>query len=171
MLSAKMEKAFNEQIKWELYSSYLYMSMATYCEALPMPGFAHWLKVQVQEELSHVLKMNQFVSERGGRVRLMAIDGPPTDWDSPLAVAKQVQEHEKVVSKRINDLVDLAQAEKDHASFSFLQWFVNEQVEEEASAQDLVGQLKMVENAAGGLFMLDKELAARVFTMPVGVTI
>ena len=171
MLSPKMEKAYNDQINAEIYSSYLYMSMATWFEEKQMAGFAHWMKVQAQEEMTHALKLYGHVCERGGRVRLMAIDGPPTDWDTPLNVAEDVLKHEQKVTGLINALVDLAQAEKDHASFNFLQWFVGEQVEEEASVQDVIGKLKMVEQTSGGLFMLDKEMAARVFTMPIWLTI
>lgn len=171
MLSPKMEKAYNDQINAEIYSSYLYMSMATWFEDQQMAGFAHWMKVQAQEEMTHALKLYSHVCERGGRVRLAAIDGPPTDWDSPLNVVEEVLKHEQKVTGLINGLVDLAQSEKDHASFNFLQWFVGEQVEEEASVQEVIGKLKMVEQTSGGLFMLDKEMAARVFTMPVWLTI
>ena len=171
MLSQKMEKAYNDQINAELYSAYLYMSMASWFEGQQMMGFAHWLKVQSQEEMTHALKLYGHVNERGGRVQLAAIAGPPMDWNSPLAVFEEVLKHEQKVTGLINNLVDLAQAEKDHASFNFLQWFVGEQVEEEASAQDVIGKLKMVDQTSGGLFMLDKEMAARVFTMPVWLTI
>ncbi len=166
MISKKMEDALNEQVNAELYSSYLYLSMESYFKAQNLNGFANWMKIQTQEEVMHTMKIYDFINERGGRVLLKAIEGPPTDWASALAVFKAVYEHEQKVTGLINDLVDLAIKEKDHATNSFLQWFVNEQVEEEASADEKVQQLKMMENAPGGMFMLDRELGQRVFTPP-----
>jgi ferritin len=125
------------------------------------------MRIQTQEEVTHAMKIYDFVNERGGRVTLSAIDGPPTEWNSPLAVFEAVYKHEQKVTGLINDLVDLAIKEKDHATNSFLQWFVNEQVEEESSADEIVQQLKMMEDAPGGMFMLDRELGQRVFTPPV----
>jgi ferritin len=171
MLSEKMEKAFNQQINAETFSSYLYMSMAAWAEDRQLAGFAHWLKVQAQEEMTHALKLWNFVNERGGRVLLTAIDAPDTEWDNPLAMAEAVLEHERKVTGLINDLMDLAMQERDHASISFLQWFVDEQVEEEASVDEIIGKLKMVENTQGGIYMLDKEMGGRVFTMPTWLTI
>jgi ferritin len=166
MISKKMEEALTEQVNAELYSAYLYLSMESYFKAQNLNGFANWMKVQTQEELSHAMKIYDFVDERGGRVLLKAIEGPPTDWDSALAVFKAVYEHEQKVTGLINNLVDLAIKEKDHATNSFLQWFVNEQVEEEASADEILQQLKMMQNAPGGMFMLNRELGQRVFTPP-----
>jgi ferritin len=164
MISKKMEEALNAQVNAEMYSAYLYLSMETYFKALNLNGFANWMRVQAQEEMMHAMKIYDFICERGGRVLLKAIEGPPTKWDSPLAVFKAVFKHEQKVTALINDLVDLAIKEKDHATNSFLQWFVNEQVEEEASADEKVQQLKMMENAPGGMFMLNRELGQRVFT-------
>ncbi len=166
MISKKMEKALNEQVNAELYSAYLYLSMEAYFKSLNLNGFANWMRVQTQEEISHAMKIYGFIDERGGRITLKAIEGPQTKWDSPLAVFKAVYEHEQKVTGLINDLVDLAIEEKDHATNTFLQWFVNEQVEEEASADQVVQQLKMMEKAPGGMFMLDRELGQRVFTPP-----
>jgi len=166
MLSKKMEKALNEQVNAELYSAYLYLSMEAYFKSLNLNGFANWMRVQTQEEITHAMKIYEFIDERGGRIILKAINGPQTKWDSPLDVFKAVYEHEQKVTGLINDLVNLATEEKDHATNSFLQWFVNEQVEEESSADQLVQQLKMMENAPGGMFMLDRELGQRVFTPP-----
>ena len=166
MISKKMEKALNEQVNAELFSAYLYLSMEAYFKSLNLNGFANWMMVQTQEEVSHAMKIYEFINERGGRITLKAIDGPDTKWDSPLAVFKAVYEHERKVTGLINNLVDLAIEEKDHATNSFLQWFVNEQVEEEASADQLVQQLIMMEKAPGGMFMLDRELGQRVFTPP-----
>ena len=166
MISKKMEKALNEQVNAELFSAYLYLSMEAYFKSLNLNGFANWMMVQTQEEVSHAMKIYEFINERGGRITLKAIDGPDTKWDSPLAVFKAVYEHERKVTGLINNLVDLAIEEKDHATNSFLQWFINEQVEEEASADQLVQQLIMMEKAPGGMFMLDRELGQRVFTPP-----
>ena len=166
MISKKMEKSLNEQVNAELYSAYLYLSMEAYFKSQNLNGFANWMRVQTQEEITHAMKIYEFIDERGGRITLKAIDGPETKWDSPLAVFEAVYEHERKVTGLINNLVDLAIEEKDHATNSFLQWFVNEQVEEEASADKLVQQLKMMDKAPGGMFMLDRELGQRVFTPP-----
>jgi ferritin len=140
--------------------------MEAYFKSQNLNGFANWMRVQTQEEITHAMKIYEFIDERGGRITLKAIDGPETKWDSPLAVFEAVYEHERKVTGLINNLVDLAIEEKDHATNSFLQWFVNEQVEEEASADKLVQQLKMMDKAPGGMFMLDRELGQRVFTPP-----
>ncbi len=161
-----MEDALNEQVNAELYSAYLYLSMESYFKAQNLNGFANWMRIQTQEEVAHATKIYNFINERGGRVILKAIEGPPTEWDSALTVFKAVYEHEQKVTGLINDLVDLAIKEKDHATNSFLQWFVNEQVEEESTADEIVQQLKMMENAPGGMFMFDRELGQRVFTTP-----
>jgi len=166
MISKKMEEALNRQVNAELYSAYLYLSMESYFKSLNLSGFANWMRVQTQEEVTHAMKIYDFINERGGRVTLKAIEGPQTKWDSPLAVFEAVYAHEQKVTSLINDLVDLAIKEKDHATNSFLQWFVNEQVEEESSGDEVVKQLKMMENAPGGMFMLDRELGQRIFTPP-----
>jgi ferritin len=166
MISKKIEEALNGQVNAELYSAYLYLSMESYFKSLNLDGFANWMRVQTQEEIMHAMKIYDFIDERGGRVTLKAIEGPPTQWESPLAVFEAAYAHEQKVTGLINGLVDLAIKEKDHATNTFLQWFVNEQVEEEASADAIVQQLKMMEDAPGGLFMLDRELAQRVFTPP-----
>jgi len=169
MISKKMEEALNAQVNAELYSAYLYLSMESYFTSLNLNGCANWMRVQTQEEVAHAMKIYDFINERGGRAILKAIDGPPTEWNSPLAVFEAAYAHEQKVTRLINDLVDLAIKEKDHATNSFLQWFVNEQVEEEASADAIVQQLRMMENAPGGMFMLDRELGQRVFTPPAAV--
>ncbi len=166
MIGKKMKEALNGQVNAEMYSAYLYLSMESYFKSLNLNGFANWMRVQTQEEMVHAMKIYDFINERGGRVILKAIQGPPTQWDSPRAVFEAAYAHEQKVTGLISDLVDLAIKEKDHATNSFLQWFVNEQVEEEASADAIVQQLKMMEKAPGGLFMLDRELAQRVFTPP-----
>ena len=166
MISKKMEEALNGQVNAELYSAYLYLSMESYFKSLNLNGSAGWMRVQTQEEVAHAMKIYDFINERGGKVVLKAIEGPPTKWDCPLAVFEAVYVHEQKVTGLINELVDLAIKEKDHATNSFLQWFVNEQVEEESSADEVVQQLKMMENAPGGMFMLDRELGQRVFAPP-----
>ena len=166
MLSKKMEKAINQQINAEIYSSYLYLSMATYFESISLGGFSNWMRQQAQEELFHGMKMFDFVCERGGRVTLMAIEKPASKWASPLDAVKNVLSHEQKVTGLINDLVNLAQDERDHATNIFLQWFVSEQVEEEDTAGTLVDKLKLIGKDANGLFMLDTELGQRMFTLP-----
>lgn len=166
MLSGKMLKALNYQINRELYSAYLYLSMASYFRDMNLNGFANWMEVQCQEEMSHAQKFYEFVDERGGKTTLDAIEAPPHSWNSPLHVFEETLKHEQHVTSLINDLVKLAIDENDYASNSFLQWFINEQVEEEASADDLVQQLKLVGDHGQGVFMLDRELGQRTFTSP-----
>jgi ferritin len=167
MLKKSIEKAFNEQINAETYSAYLYWSMSAWCEANNLPGFANWMRIQAQEEMTHALKFYTHILERGGQVKLTAIDGPETEWKDIEAVFAATLKHENYVTERINALVDLAIKEKDHASNQYLQWFVNEQVEEEKNAEQILGQLKIMGKQPGAaLYMLDKEMAARVFTPP-----
>ena len=166
MISEKMQDAINDQINAELYSAYLYLSMQAYFDAENLPGFANWMGCQAQEEVVHAMKFFHYVKERGGRVVLKAIDGPQTQWDAPLAVLEATYAHEQVVTGRIHDLVKLAREEGDPASEIFLQWYVTEQVEEEASADEVIQKLKMLAGAPGGLFMVDRELARRTFTPP-----
>jgi len=166
MISERMQAAINEQINKELYSEYLYVSMAAYFDSLGLKGFANWMRVQVKEERTHALMMYTYVNEVGGRIILQPIDGPPTDFESPLDVYAKTLEHEKFVTSRINGLVNLALQESDHASNAFLQWFVTEQVEEEASAKEMADQLRIVGDNGHGLLMLDREAGTRVFTPP-----
>jgi ferritin len=167
MLSKKMEQAINDQVKWEYYSGYLYLAMAAYFEELGLAGFANWMHIQEQEERAHAERFYAFINERGGRVTLQAIDAPPLKWDSPLAVFEESLAHERKVTARIGALMDMAIKEKDHATAAFLQWFISEQVEEEASVTEVIQKLKLVESTPGGWFLLDKDLAQRVFTAPV----
>ena len=166
MLAEKMEKAFNDQVNAELYSSYLYLSMVAYFQNKNLPGFAAWMKAQAQEELFHAMKLYGYIMERGGQVMLAPIAGPPTEWESPLAVMEATLEHEQKVTGLINALVNLAMEEKDHASTIFLQWFVSEQVEEEDNVNDVLNKLKLMGGSGGGLFMLDRDLGQRIFTPP-----
>ncbi len=167
MISDKMQNAINEQINYELFSSYLYLSMSSYLESVDLPGFANWHKIQSQEELAHVDIFFNHLNERDGRVLLSAIEGPQTEWESPLACFEDAYHHEQQVSQRINKLMELAHEEKDYASASFLKWFVEEQVEEEASVKAIVQELKMVGEQGQGLYMMNKELGQRQFVRPV----
>jgi len=166
MLTKKMQNALNQQVNAEFYSAYLYLAMEAYFKSLNLPGFANWMRVQTQEELTHAIKIYDFVIERGGTVTLKQIAQPPTKWKSPLDAFEAAYKHEQLVTALINDLVNLAVKEKDHATSTFLQWFVNEQVEEEASANDVVQKLKMTDKSPGGRLLIDRELAQRVFTPP-----
>ncbi len=166
MIGKKMEQALNDQINAELYSAYLYLSMVAYFQSINLPGFATWMRVQTQEEIVHAMKMYDFLNQRNGRVILKAIEAPPTQWKSPLAAFQAAYKHEQLVTGLINDLVNLAVDEKDHATNSFLQWFVTEQVEEEMSADNVVQNLKIAADAPGALFLIDRELGQRVFTPP-----
>ncbi|MCL2458240.1 MAG: ferritin [Desulfobulbus sp.] len=166
MLKKKMLKALNEHINAEMYSSYLYLAMEAYFHSISLKGFAAWMRAQVQEELKHAMKFYDYVSERGGNVTLGGIAKPETSWSSPLAVFEAVLKHEEHVTSLINDLVDLAISEKDHATNNFLQWFVSEQVEEEASVSEILEKLKLIKGDTSGLFMVDAELGKRVFTIP-----
>ena len=166
MISNKMESAFNDQIAAEFYSAHLYLAMAAYLESIDLPGFANWMRTQFEEEDFHAHKMFDYVIERDGRALLKGFDAPPSEWKSPLDVFETAYSHEQKVTGLINNLVDIALAEKDHASNIFLQWFVNEQVEEEAAAKSIIQQLKLLGDSKAGLFQVDREMAQRVFTPP-----
>lgn len=157
----KLEQAFNDQIQAELYSAYLYLSMSAYFEAENMPGFAHWMRVQNREEQEHAMKLYKYVVERGGRVKLQAIQQPQVDFASVLEVAEMTYEHEQKVSSLIYKLHDVAGEVGDHAAQVFLQWFISEQVEEEDNTRTIVDQLKMMGDHTMGLMMLDRQLATR----------
>jgi len=159
-----MGEVLNKQLNAEMYSGYLYLSMAAYFEETDLGGFANWMRVQAQEELSHGMKFYEYLVQRGVRVRLSEIEKPQFSWESPVDVFEHVLSHEKIVSGMINDLVDLAIEEKDHPTNNFLQWFVAEQVEEEESAVDALGKVKLASEASNGLFLLDSEFGNRVYT-------
>ncbi len=170
MLNPKIQDAFNKQLNAELYSSYLYLSMSTYFELKNLAGMANWMRIQAQEELLHAMKFYNFINERGGQVILTRVEGPSTQWDSPLHVFEDTYEHECKVTALINDLVGLAMAENDHAAGVFLQWFVTEQVEEEANAQTIMDKFRLVGDDGTGLFMLDGELSQRTLPPPTSAT-
>ena len=166
MLKEKIEKALNRQLNAELYSAYLYYSMAAYFETENLSGFSTWMRAQALEELSHMDKFYKFIHERGGKVTLAEIKAPETQWEHPVAVFTQVCKHEASVTDSINELMDLSIKEKDFATKIFLDWFVTEQVEEEASVGKMLHDLKAVKKSSQGLFMLDREVGKRLFTMP-----
>ncbi|HOH46475.1 MAG TPA: ferritin [Candidatus Cloacimonadota bacterium] len=166
MISKSLNKAINNQINKELFSEYLYLSMSAWFAKENLDGFANWMLVQAQEEHFHAMKFFNYVIERGGEVELLAIEKPAKEFKNPLNAFKAALEHEGFITKSINELMDLAIKEKDHASRSFLQWYVDEQVEEEANADRIVNQLKMVGDHMQGIFMLDRELGQRTYTEP-----
>ena len=159
-----MLKALNDQFAAEMYSSYLYLSMASDFASKGLGGFANWMRVQSQEENVHAMMFFDFILERGGKVIPDALEKPPSAWDSPSAAFAAALSHEKYITGRINDLADLAIQSKDHATNAFLQWFITEQVEEESSARDVLDKLNIAQG--GMLYSLDKELGLRVFTPP-----
>ncbi|MBU1695232.1 MAG: ferritin [Verrucomicrobia bacterium] len=161
MISAKMSKAINEQINKELYSAYLYLAMSAQAEEMGLKGFAGWFKIQAGEETGHAMKFFGYVIEQGARVKLAAIEQPPAEFKSAAAMFQETLKHEKTVTASIHALADLAVAEKDHATNSFLKWFVDEQVEEEANAQEIVDLLKLAGDAGNALLFLDAKLGAR----------
>ena len=161
MISNAMQKAINEQINKELYSSYLYLSMAAFFENRNLPGFAKWMHVQAGEEHEHAMKFFKNLVDRGGKVELRAIAAPETDWKTNLDVFKQVQEHEAAVTASINALYELSLKEKDYPAQVMLQWFISEQVEEEKNAADIVQQLELIDAKGPAVLMLDHQLGKR----------
>ncbi len=166
MITEKMAKALNEQINAELFSSYLYLSMSSYAAHIGLPGIANWFYIQAQEELTHVQRFYAYINSQGQRVILGAIEKPKSDFDSALSMFEETLQHEQLVTGLVNNLVNLAREERDYATEIFLQWFVSEQVEEEENGSDIIAKLKLAGDQGGGLFMIDKELGARVFIPP-----
>jgi ferritin len=166
MIKQTLQDALNDQINAELYSSYLYLAMSAYFEDKDLPGMANWMRIQAQEELLHVGKFFAYINDRDGRVMLKPVAGPPSEWASPVEVFQQAYEHECKVTRLVGELVELAKAENDHSTENFLQWFVSEQVEEEATAKGIVGQLKLIGDNGYGLYAVDQELATRVLNVP-----
>lgn len=156
-----VQDAINEQIRNELFSAYLYLSMSAHFEGESLPGFARWMRVQAREEVSHGMKLFDYLADRGGRIVLGALEAPPTTFDSPLAIFRQSYAHEQKVTAMIHALYALAAGEKDYASQLALNWFVTEQVEEEKTASDIAARLEMVGDNRVALLMLDRELGAR----------
>ena len=166
MLSQKMNDALNDQINKEMYSAYLYMSMSNQCNEMGLKGFTNWFMVQYHEEMYHAMKMYEYIGRQGGKVTLKAIAEPPADFTSPLDMMTRTLEHEQFVTRCINDLMETAIAEKDHATQIFLQWFVTEQVEEEENDNDIIAQLKLVKDSPHGLLMIDRDMAGRANNSP-----
>jgi ferritin len=161
MISANMQKALNSQINEELFSSYLYLSMSAHFEAKNLNGFANWFKVQSQEEYDHAMKIYDFVLQKGGKVTLKEIGAPKIDWKSIPEVFNDTLKHEQKITGLINKLVEVAMTEKDFATNTFLQWFVTEQVEEEANVEEIIQKIEMIGDNKSGLYMLDNELGSR----------
>jgi ferritin len=166
-----MEAKMNEQLNKEMFSAYLYMAMSSHCEQLGLKGFAKWFMAQYHEEMYHAMKFYEFIHRRGGRVSLTAIDAPPSDFKTPLDLFQRTLAHEQFVTRSINELMESAIAEKDHASQIFLQWFVTEQVEEEENDNDIIHQLQLIKDHPHAVMMLDRELAARQVTVPLDFSI
>ena len=164
MLNAKVQEAFNQQINAELFSEYLYLSMAAHFESESLKGMANWMRIQAGEEHNHAMKFYHFIIDRNGKVVLTQIDAPKTAWNSPLDAFQDAYKHELKITGMINNLANLAIDEKDHAAHQFLEWFVNEQVEEEAAAQMIVDQLKLVGENGVAIYMIDQELGKRTPT-------
>jgi len=164
MLSDKLLTALNDQIIAEYHSAYIYLSMSSYLHSINLDGCAHWMRLQAQEELMHGMKIYDYVLERSGRVLLKEVEAPPTEWASTLEVFKAAHAHEQLMTKRVNDLANLAQAEKDNATNNLMQWFVTEQVEEEATVDDIVQKIKLLGGDGPGMFLLDRELKTRTIT-------
>ncbi len=167
MINEKMENAFNTQINREFFSAYLYLSMSAYMQEIGLPGFSNWLRVQAQEETFHATAMFDYVLQRGGKIKLQKVDEPQYEWENVLKVFQDTLNHEQQVTAWINDLAEIADETKDRASAKFIQWFIAEQVEEEATASDIVAKLKLINLNGDALFAMDKELSTRVFTPPV----
>ena len=166
MISEKLEKAFNEQINAEFYSEYFYLSMLAYFEQQNLKGFKNWMYVQMQEERAHAFGLFHYLHERCGKVRLEQINKPNNDWSSPLEVIEAVLKHEQSVTAKINSLIDTAEEEKDRAAVSFLDWYLKEQVEEEANVGKLLKTMQNICDDKLCLYMLDKELSERKFHAP-----
>lgn len=165
-LNTEVQEVLNKQINAELWSAYLYLSMSAYFESEGFAGFASWMRIQYQEESAHAMKMFNYVNERGGRVTLEPINEVPTEWTSVMDAFEDTYKHECLVTDLINNCVNVAIEERDHASVNFLQWFIDEQVEEEANVSTILDELKMAGTQGHALFMINKELGSRVFVDP-----
>ena len=166
MISETMQNAINKQIIREMYSSNLYLSMAAYYASINLNGFSNWMRIQAEEELAHALKFFDYVLDRGGNVALGAIDAPQVKWDNEVAPFEDAYAHEQNVTAWINELMDLAHSEKDYAAISFFNWFIDEQVEEEKNASEILDRLSLTHSSPASLFLLDNELKQRVFVPP-----
>ena len=161
MISEKMQSALNDQVNKEFFSAYMYLAMSAYCNTLGLPGFANWMRMQYEEEIMHVTKMYDYIMDQGGVIELKAIEQPEQEYGTPLQIFEKTLEHEQLVTNLIHQLMDLAVTERDYATQTFLQWYVTEQVEEEANVNDILSPLKMVGEDKSGLMMIDQQLARR----------
>ena len=166
MINSKVEKAINEQINKEYFSAYLYLSMSAYCEKESLSGIANWMKIQFEEEQFHAMKFFNYINERGGTVILTSLEDPKTEWNNIIEVFEDTLEHERFITKSINDVMTIAIEEKDYATVSFLNWYIDEQVEEEDNAETILNRLNLIKGAGNGILMLDKEMSTRVFVPP-----
>ncbi|MGI6154002.1 MAG: ferritin [Christensenellaceae bacterium] len=164
MISKKLNQAICEQMRYEFYSAYYYLSMAAWLDAKNLKGFANWYYVQTQEEKDHAKMMLDYLLRVGGQPEFLPIDQPPSNFESTMDICRKTLEHEQLVTSKIYQLMDFAQEEKDYKTIQFLQWYVNEQTEEEENAQGLIERLTIAGNSEGGILYMDSELAARVYT-------
>lgn len=167
MISEKMQAELNEQVNKEFYSAYMYLAMSAYCNTIGLPGFAHWMRMQFEEESLHVTKMYDYILDQGGAVHLKAIEEPAKEYGTPVDIFQATLEHEQFVTGLIHKLMDLAIQERDYATQTFLQWYVTEQVEEESNVNDILAPLRMVGDDKGGLMMIDQQLAQRLAPAPL----
>lgn len=167
MINEKVGKILNEQVNKELYSAYLYLSMSAYFSDIGLLGFANWMRVQTQEETAHAMLIYDFLLDRGYKINLIPIDAVPSDWGTPLSVIEAALKHEVYVTGLINNIVSVAEEVKDRATMSYMNWFVDEQVEEEANAKEIIDKLKLIGDDKSALYLLDKDLSARVFVQPM----
>ncbi len=167
MISEKMQVELNEQVNKEFYSAYMYLAMSAYCNTLGLPGFAHWMRMQYEEESMHVTKMYDYILGQGGEVHLQSIEEPAKEYGTPLEIFQQTLEHEQFITSMIHKLMDLAISERDYATQTFLQWYVTEQVEEEANVNDILAPLRMVGDDKSGLMMIDQKIGGRLAPTPL----
>jgi len=167
MINEKVGKVLNEQVNKEFYSAYLYLSMSAYFSDLGLLGFANWMRIQAQEEQAHAMLMYDFLINRGAKVVLTTVEAPKGIWDSSIQVMEDVLEHEVYITSQINNIITVAEEVKDRATMSYFNWFIDEQVEEEANAQDIISKLKLIGDDKSALYLLDKDLSARVFVQPM----
>lgn len=167
-LTEKLQKALNDQLLYEFESAYIYLAMATHLDTLDLEGATHWMRMQAREEVMHAAKLHTYLSDRDAAIELQAIPAPPSRWESVRAVFEAAMAHEQKMTGRLNDLMELAQTERDHATVSLMQWYVDEQVEEESTLRHIIAKLKLVENDSGGLFMIDRDLSTRLPPPEVG---
>jgi len=167
MINQKVAKVLTEQVNKELFSAYLYLSMSAYFSDLGLLGFANWMRVQYQEETAHAMLMYDFLINRGEKVVLAPVDAPENNWQNPLEVMEEVLAHEIYVTGLINNIITVAEEVKDRATMSYFNWFIDEQVEEEANAQDIISKLKLIGDDKSALYLLDKDLSARIFVQPM----